>query len=305
MITKKCQKMPNNYYCQYCDFVCSKKSNFNTHLLTAKHKKITNDNEKMPKNAEIHRYVCDCGKKYMHASGLSRHKQKCDIQGDNESFNSVITPDNKIDVDLVRDLIIQNKELQKQLFDLALTKQEISTINTNNSNTNNNNNTNNFNISVFLNEHCKNAINFNDFINNIQVSKEDLQNNAQLGFVGGISKIITDNLKLLTIHERPIHCTDLKRDTMYIRDENLWKKDKDFVQESLNRAIQEVSRKSVVSLTEWKRTNPDYADMDSDFSNLCLVMHQQSIAGYNRDKYYPKVIHRIAESVPCKGSQMA
>ena len=87
---------------------------------------------------------------------------------------------------------------------------------------------------------------------------------------------------------------------MYIRDDNSWKKDKDFVQESLNRAIKEVSRKSVVSLMEWKQTNPDYADMDSDFSNLCLVMHQQSIAGYNRDKYYPKVIRRIAECVPCK-----
>ena len=132
--------MPNNYYCQYCDFVCSKQSNYNKHLLTAKHKKITNDNEKMPKNAEIQRYICDCGKKYMHSSGLSRHKQKCNIQNSNESLESVITQDNKIDVNIVRDLIIQNKELQKQLFDIAITKQEINTINnTNNNNTNNNN----------------------------------------------------------------------------------------------------------------------------------------------------------------------
>ena len=88
---------------------------------------------------------------------------------------------------------------------------------------------------------------------------------------------------------------------MYIRDENSWKKDKEFVQKKLNQAIQEVSKKSVMSLMEWKQTNPDYKDMDSDFSNLCLVMHQQSIAGYDRDKFYPKVIRRIAESVPCKG----
>ena len=193
----------------------------------------------------------------------------------------------------VLELIQQNKELQNQIISLAQSKQDIQ-INTNS------NNTNNFNVSVFLNEHCKNAINFSDFIDNICVTHEDLQNNAQLGFVGGISKIITDNLKQLTLHERPIHCTDVKRETMYIKDENTWQKDKELVQEKLNRAIQEVSRKSVVSLMKWKQSNPDYADMDSDFSTLCLSMQQQSIAGMNREKFYPKVIHRIAESVPCK-----
>ena len=215
---------------------------------------------------------------------MSRHKQKC--HQNDESLPS----NNTIDADLVKELILQNKELQKQLI-------QSNTIINNTTN----NNTQNFNIGVFLNEHCKNAINFSDFIDNICISHEDLQNNAQLGFVGGISKIITDNLKQLTLHERPIHCTDVKRETMYIKDQDSWQKDKEFVQKKLNRAIQEVSRKSVVSLMKWKQSNPDYADMDSDFSNLCLTMQQQSIAGMNRDKFYPKVIHRIAESVPCKG----
>jgi hypothetical protein len=193
---------------------------------------------------------------------------------------------------MILELIKQNKELQNQIISLAHSKQDVQI--------NSNNNTNNFNISVFLNEHCKDAINFSDFIDNIRVSHEDLQNNAQLGFVGGISKIITDNLKQLTLHERPIHCTDAKRETMYIKDQDSWQKDKELVQEKLNRAIQEVSRKSVVSLMKWKQSNPDYADLDSDFSTLCLTMQQESIAGMNREKFYPKVIHRIAECVPCK-----
>ena len=282
-------KNADKYICEFCNFKCSKKSDWSRHVVTLKHQNTKNTNDFTPKNAKA--YECNCGKKYKHASSLWNHKKKC------VDINNNLGETTKIDTHMVLELIQQNKELQKELVELAHTRQDIIINNSNN----NSNNSNHLNISVFLNEHCKNAINFSDFINNIQVSREDLQNNAQLGFVGGISKIITDNLKMLTLHERPIHCTDIKRETLYIRDENSWKKDKDFVQERLNQAIQEVSRKSVVSLMEWKKTNPDYADMDSDFSNLCLVMHQQSIAGYDRDKFYPKVIRRIAESVPCKG----
>ena len=292
MTNENTPKNADKYFCNFCNFKCNKNSDWLRHIDTLKHQNTKNTNEITPKNARS--YACDCGKKYKHASSLWNHKKKCNHESDHAQESSIVHT--KIDSNMVLELIQQNKELQKQLVELAHTRQDI-TIN----NSSNNNNSNHLNISVFLNEHCKNAINFSDFINNIQVSREDLQNNAQLGFVGGISKIITDNLKLLTIHERPIHCTDIKRETLYIRDENSWKKDKDFVQEKLNRAIQEVSRKSVMSLMEWKQTNPDYADMDSDFSNLCLVMHQQSIAGYDRDKFYPKVIRRIAESVPCKG----
>jgi len=294
MSTKNPQKNPQKYLCDKCYYNTCNLKDYKKHLQTEKHKSTesTENPQKSP-----NKFLCDCGKRYKDRSGLWRHKKRCTYitpSYDGNRIETIMTTDNRIDADIVKELIIQNKELQRQLI-------ESNTIIHNTTNNNSSNSTNNFNISVFLNEHCKNAINFSDFINNIQISHEDLQNNAQLGFVGGISKIITDNLKLLTIHERPIHCTDVKRETMYIRDDNSWKKDKDFVQESLNRAIQEVSRKSVVSLMEWKKTNPDYADMDSDFSNLCLVMHQQSIAGYDRDKFYPKVIRRIAESVPCKG----
>ena len=148
---------------------------------------------------------------------------------------------------------------------------------------------------MYLNEQCKDAMNFSDFINGIEVSHEDLENNAQLGFVCGISKILIDNLKLMNKNERPIHCTDVKRETMYIKDDNKWTKEEN--DSKLRSAIQEITRKSICSLMNWKRGNPESDDMDSKFSGRCIVIQQQSMAGYNREVYYPKVIHAIAREV--------
>jgi hypothetical protein len=148
---------------------------------------------------------------------------------------------------------------------------------------------------MYLNEQCKNAINFSDFIKNIEVSREDLENNAQLGFVNGVSKILIDSLKQLDKTERPIHCTDVKRETMYIKDEDKWNKEED--SSKLNKAIQEVTRKSMGTLMNWKEENPDYKDRDSEFSNRCIVIQQQSMAAHNRETYYPKVVKAIAKEV--------
>jgi hypothetical protein len=203
------------------------------------------------------------------------------------------------------ELMKNNNELQQQSFNFQKQSQEFqnqlleiykggNTVITNNTVTNTNNNQK-FNINVFLNEQCKDAINFSDFIKNIEVSREDLENNAQLGFVNGISKIIIDNLKQLRVNERPIHCTDLKRETMYIKDDDKWTKEEDYGK--LNSAIQTITRKSVVTLLKWKDENPDYQDNDSEFSSRCIVIQQQSVAGYDRDTYYPKVIKAIAKNV--------
>jgi hypothetical protein len=146
-----------------------------------------------------------------------------------------------------------------------------------------------------LNEQCKNAINLNEFMKNIEVSREDLMNTGQLGFVGGISKIIMDQLNGLGIHERPIHCTDLKRDVVYIKENNEWNKESDNVK--LRSVIQEVSRKSMGTLIDWKKENPDYADGDSRFSQDCLSMQRNSIAGYERETLFPKVIRAINKEI--------
>jgi hypothetical protein len=157
----------------------------------------------------------------------------------------------------------------------------------------NNNDNKSFNINVFLNEKCKDAINFTDFIKNIEISRQDLENNAQLGFVSGISKIFLDNLKQLGVNERPFHCTDTKRETMYIKDEDKWTKEAD--DSKLQKAIQTVSYRSLGKLQEWKQENPEYQDVNSEFSEKCLDMQRNTIAGSNREVYYPKVIHVLAK----------
>ena len=165
------------------------------------------------------------------------------------------------------------------------------------------NTTNNFNINMFLNEKCKDAINLTDFIERIEVSHDDLENNAQLGFVNGITKILMDNLNQLTLYQRPIHCTDTKRETLYIKDKDTW--EKDLSDKKLEGAIQQVSRKSIGSLLQWKKENPDYENIDSDFSNKCIYMQQHSLAGVKSDVLYPKIIHNLAkENVINKSTAM-
>ena len=276
---KKSPKIPQIFLCEFCDYTTGSVKDYNKHVLTLKHQNRTFLNKKSPK---IPIFECDCGKKYSARNSLWYHKKKCT----NEEKKGV---DGKMDAALVRELIEQNKELQSQLVTLANHKTD--TINNNTQN-------NQFNINVFLNEHCKNAINFAEFIDRIEVSHDDLENNAHLGFVNGITKIFMDNLKQLTVQERPIHCTDVKRETMYIRENDQWHKDED--KEMINSAIQEVSRKSLKSLITWKRTNPDYKDMDSEFSLKCIAMHQQSLAGEKTSVYYPKVIHNLAREFAIK-----
>ena len=160
---------------------------------------------------------------------------------------------------------------------------------------NQNNNNQKFNINVFLNEQCKDAMNFSDFIKGIDVTREDLENNAQLGFVNGISKIILDNLRQLSVNQRPIHCTDIKRETMYIKDDDKWTKETGPAK--LNTAILTISQKSARTLLDWKKDNPDYQNHDSEFCTRCIVIQRNSMAGYDRETYYPKVIRAIAKEV--------
>ena len=338
--------MPKNaeiFYCEKCDFKCSKKSNYNKHLTTAKHKMKQNETKKMPKNADsLHNFICEyCCDEFQSRTTLWRHKKNCkhnikksatpdkksatfdkksatfdkksatfdkkDTNNevnidklDNDSMyvgviNKLMTDNN----DLRQFIMEQSKELQNQnnehkretneILNKVMTMNKTQINNTINGNINNNR----FNIQLFLHDKCQDAINFSDFIQKIEVTPQDLENNAQLGFVEGISKILVDNLKQMSIYERPIHCTDVKRETMYIKNDNKWNKEDNG--EKLRGAIQEVSRKSNVSLLDWKDKNPEYNDINSDFSERCIVIQQQCNAGANRDNYYPKVIKSIVK----------
>jgi hypothetical protein len=241
-------------------------------------------------------YVCKkCDKTYKARNSLWYHENKCTTQPTsvekiNEGLLNLICEQTKA----MAEIRSQNTELQKQNTELVSKTLELcKPVNNNNTTINQTNNNNQrFNINLFLNEQCKDAINFSDFVKNIQISYEDLENNAQLGFVNGISKIFLDNLKQLDVAERPIHCTDVKRETMYIKDENTWTKQPD--DEKLQKAIQTVSYRSMGKLAEWKQENPDYKDCNSEFSQKCLDIQKQTLAGSERGVYYPKVIHALA-----------
>ena len=209
----------SDYNCSHCNYFTKKMSEFNKHTNTQKHKNNIN-----PMIENTIKYNCKyCKKEYNKKNSCTKHEKKCIIQ--NSINDTIITSSPKIsnNNDIINRLIQENQELRNFMTEqnkefmrtiTDLTKNN-NTINNNNQIINNNNN-NKFNINVFLNEKCKDAMNFADFIKNIEVSHEDLENNAQLGFVNGISKIIVDNLKQLSIYDRPIHCSDVKRETMYI-----------------------------------------------------------------------------------------
>jgi hypothetical protein len=274
------------------------------HLKTKKHSRNITNTEKT--------YICNhCNKEYTKYTSYWSHFKKCQ-QTDQDTISL-----KNIDSKLIKNILLENRELQKMIIEQYKENSElvkmisnsngqlleqnnkliemhkVATSNMAISNCNNTNSNNKFNLTIFLHEKCKDAVNLSEFIENIEVSREDLENNAQLGFVQGISKILLDNLRQLSLYERPIHCTDIKRETMYIHDDNKWQKDEDAIK--INGAIQKISGKSVKTLMEWKETNPDYQDIDSDFSNKCIAMQQESLAGYNRDSYYPKIVHSLAK----------
>lgn len=298
MPSKKSPKIPKIFYCKQCDYNTSNKKDYNKHLSTDKHQILTNTyknpqkSPKIPKNEE---HVCECGKLYKHRQSLYYHKKACVFI--NEKQKLVIRDDvdyRELMMKAMEQMMVQQEDikgLQNELVNECNKKDEMMThmIDKIGNTTNNNN----INFNMFLNEQCKNAVNFSDFIESIEVSQRDLENNAQLGFVNGMTKILMDNLKQLTLYERPIHCTDVKREVMYIKDTNRW--DKEGSNKKLEDAILNVSRKSIGSLLEWKKTNPEYQNMDSDFSKQCIHIQKQSIASTKKEILYPKIIHNIAK----------
>jgi hypothetical protein len=299
--------MKPNYLCEKCDYKCCDSSNWTKHLNTNKHLgKVKISKELL--TCELCDYTCNKQSIMNKHQNTEKHKMK-------EALVNKTEPSSDSDImTVVKQLLSQNNELKNFIIEQASehkketteivnkvieqTNKVLDTVKPSNTimaNTINNNNNQKFNINVYLNEQCKDAINFSDFIKNLEVSREDLENNAQLGFVGGVSKILIDSLKQLDKTERPIHCTDVKRETMYIKDEDKWNKQDDSTK--LNKAIQEVTRKSMGTLMNWKEENPDYKDRDSEFSERCIVIQQQSMAAHNRDTYYPKVVKAIAKEV--------
>jgi hypothetical protein len=292
MVTTKQGKNKDLYVCNNCYFKCSYISEHKRHIMTAKHKMITDDNKKQVENKED--YSCHCGKKYKYASGLSRHKLHCNVK--NTSLNIVETNNKN---DFVIDLISQNKELMNILIvqnqenkDMHNTIKSLIPKIGNNNTTNNNNQ---FNLQVFLNEDCKDALNFSEFLEQIKVSFEDLENQAENGYIKGISRLFIESLQELGQNKRPIHCSDKKRKTIYIKEDNEW--DKEGSLETLKKGINEVTKRTLQTLMKEKENNAEeYKDMDSEFSMKCLDIQRNLFPVADREATIGKVIEKITQS---------
>lgn len=303
MMTKNSQNSLPNFYCELCDYNTSKKTDFSKHLLTLKHQNSDNDDKNSdnfsPKVAKNH--ICDCGKKYKHRQGLSYHKKKCFIFN-KEGIGSKTTTSSsdceiKLLTNLVLDIVKQNQELTNKIVDIC--KTGLNTNQTNNilnSNINSNNKT--FNLQFFLNETCKNAMNITDFINSLQLQLSDLENVGKLGYVDGISSIIVKNLNALDETTRPIHCTDKKRETFYIKDEDKWEKDDD-EKKKIKKVISNVAFKNQKLLNKFKELHPNCNFSESKYADQYskLVIEAMGGAGNNDKEKEEKIIRKIAKEV--------
>ena len=305
MDDKKTQKNANEIICKKCNFKCFKNSEYKRHLITAKHKRMTMDDKKTPKNARID-YICECGKSYKYRQGLHKHRKQCSALN-----NTTINLETRENLSLL-EVISQNKELMnllaiqnqehkeetKELMEQNKKIQEtIKAIVPKIGNNNNNNNTinNHFNIQNFLYEDCKDAINFSEFIDNIKISFEDLEQQSQIGFIKGISKLFIKNLHELGTHKRPIHCTDKKRKTLYIKEDNEW--DKEGSQDRLKKGINILSIKSQEKLIQEKQENQEeYENIDSEFSQKCISIQRNLYPDNPRETTINKVIENITQN---------
>jgi hypothetical protein len=257
------QKTSNLYCCKNCDYITSRKNNFDRHNLSEKHKRIHNVSlgieyfEQNEQNEQTNTYKCICGNIYKFSQGLSKHKKKCSY------ITSNIEPNNQDKHDKLIDYLMkENKEMK----DLILEIVKNGTYNTNNTTNHTNSHNKAFNLNFFLNETCKNAMNITDFVDSIKLQLSDLIDVGEVGYVEGISKIIVKNLNNLDETERPIHCTDKKRETMYVKDQGNWEKE-DEKNSKLTKAVKRITDKNIKLLPLFREKYPEYKNSSSRVSD--------------------------------------
>jgi len=298
---QKLAKTCNEFYCSLCDYSTSRKSSYFTHIQTIKHKSVTMEtfgNQKLAKTCKP--IFCDiCLKMFKNRSGLWKHNQKCNMSInsiDNEQNNdNSLKLEDLTDKQMIFQLLTQNQELQKTIIEL--TKQGINNYNSHN-NINSNNKT--FNLQVFLHETCKNAMNISEFVSSIKPTLEDLENVGRVGYVEGISKIIINKLNNTELTERPIHCSDLKREVLYIKnDNNEWNKEDDD-KPLLTKAIKQIANENIKNITEWQKKYPGCTNSDSRKNDLYLNIVSNSMCGSTKEetnKNINKIISKVSKKV--------
>ena len=300
------EKMPKNcqkFCCEICDFICYKQSNYVAHLLTQKHIRLTQTNNGKQKNCQSILHVCMCGNTYKHMSSLCKHKKTCCfIKENNQTYNYtpiVEETNQKLEEkdELISYLIKENQEFKGLILEVCKNFQQSNISCINNNNTINSHNKT-FNLQVFLNETCKDAMNLSEFIDSFDLKLSDLESMGKLGFVDGISNIIIKKLNSLDVEKRPIHCSDTKRETMYIKDDDKWEKEGDDMKR-LKKVITEIQTRNIKLIPKWKELYPDCILSNSKhtdkFNDICIEI----MGGKGSDilQKEVKIIKKIAKEV--------
>jgi len=298
MVTEKAPESPHKFICEPCDFKCCKKRDYDRHLLTRKHEKsgkgntlVTNGNIESPKSPEPVVFSCkNCNKTYKSRKGLWSHNKICQTQEETTAEPKQDDSTSNLSKDDIKELLKQNQEFKElileqnsKLYELAKEGRVI-----------NNNTTNNFNLNMFLNEKCKDALNIADFVNSLKLELTDLENTGRLGYVEGVSRIIIRGLKELDVYKRPIHCSDIKRETMYIKDNNSWEKD-DNEKKKLTKAIKHISIRNAKQVGEWTKLHKGYNDSYNKNSDKYLKIVSEANGGEPEE--INKIIRNISTEV--------
>ena len=293
---EKTPKNAKNFYCENCEFRCSKQSDWNRHITRPKHVKNQNN---IVKNA-VHMCV-KCEKIYKYNSGLWNHYKTCDaVNNYQENIDHVRDSSNndiKMLTNLVLEVVKSNTELQKQCSENQ--KQMIELCKNNNNNTTTHNTTTNshnktFNLQFFLNEECKDAMNLQDFIESVQMQMADLETIGELGYVEGVSKFIMGKLNETDVNKRPVHCSDAKRETLYVKDDNVWTKE-GAENVKIRGAVKKIEKKNIKLLNVWKEAHAGCMDSESPYNDQYTHMIIGSLGGCEPDNVN-KVIKKIAKA---------
>jgi hypothetical protein len=289
----------HKYYCILCDYRTSKVNNYTTHNSTAKHIKRTKTpvletfgNQNKPKTSCSQHFCEKCNKEFKNRSGLWKHKQKCNDTIDNDSEKEMSPTIDPSDKELIIMLIKKNDELQNMMMEVI---KNGTTQNSHNNTTNSHNKA--FNLNFFLNETCKDAMNITEFVESIKLQLSDLERVGELGYVEGISNIIVKNLKDLDVTQRPVHCTDKKRETMYIKDEDTWEKDEE--QKKMHKLVRKVADKNARMVPKFKEAHPDCVKSTSRYSDQYskIIMEAMGGRGDNDFEKEEKIIKRVSKEV--------
>jgi hypothetical protein len=311
METKEDKILPNlskksafKYVCKNCDYNTCKKSSYDTHILSAKHQRMTNEDNGGQNSAQIlplpsDTHTCACGKKYQHRQGLWKHKKFCNISNLDETkdFESD-TKSSEIQElkEIMKYLMKENSEMKNMMFEVM--KNGIVNTNTNHShNTTTNSHNKAFNLNFFLNETCKDAMNIGEFVDSLKLQLSDLEKVGEAGYIEGISSIIVKNLKELDVTKRPVHCTDKKRETVYIKDADKWEKDED--KSKMHKLIKKVASKNIKMFDTYREAHPDCKQYHSKFSDQYHKIIYESMGGKGDNDFekHEKIIKNVLKEV--------